>query len=190
MSKNYLAPRSSRIGAQPGKEHELEKTFMKEAKKSDRGQMATAINRAWLERNKACGETRVVLGQLKLSQLEHSKTLNVKAARCSRFSADVQRRINNGGGLQHAARFVEFFFSCRLTVARTFLPILSPPEAGSSSTVDRTHASHFVHASYFRTEKPHAIDNAGSSARPKAGCQVCNNASSSSAAEAARDLHR
>ena len=70
---------------------------MKETKKTDSTSRQTAINRAWLERNKACDDTRVVLGQLKLWFLEHSKTLNAKAARCSRFSADVQRLINNGG---------------------------------------------------------------------------------------------
>jgi hypothetical protein len=70
---------------------------MKETKKSDAGQRVMAINRAWLERNKVCDDTRIVLGQLQLWLQEHFKTLDAKAARCSRFSADIMRMISNGG---------------------------------------------------------------------------------------------
>lgn len=58
---------------------------------------AMVIKRAWIEREKASGEARRILGELEGWLVEHSASLKAIRWRTRDFSAEVQQLIGNGG---------------------------------------------------------------------------------------------
>jgi len=71
---------------------------MKEPKKTEEAAATRvrAVNRAWVERNRVCGEARQTLLQLEGWLSEHSKGLDQQFLRCSRFKGGIGRVVQNG----------------------------------------------------------------------------------------------